>query len=184
MPPPKKTAATRPTRKPKNKAPAEPKLSRSRPPEDMSAVEWQIRLRRQFGREQSFVLENIGEEQVFSDFFVTNPDSGSRYRVAIRGVMTGVNFCSCPDFATNGLGTCKHIEFTLARIEARRGGKTALKGGLSSVLWRNLFALWRGAQPALSRGSGLSAGTRPKCRETVRPASRRRLARGAVVQAG
>ena len=129
MPPPKKTAATRPSRKSRNKVPAEPKLSRSRPPEDMSAVEWQIRLRRQFGREQSFMLENIGDEPVFSEFFVTNPDRDSRYRVAIRGVMAGENFCSCPDFATNGLGTCKHIEFTLARIETRRGGKTALKAG-------------------------------------------------------
>jgi superfamily II DNA or RNA helicase len=95
----------------------------------MAIGEWQTRLRRQFGREQSFLLENVGAEPVFSEFNLTNPENGGRYRVAIRGMQPGSNFCSCPDFATNYLGTCKHIEFTLARLEARRGGKAALTRG-------------------------------------------------------
>jgi predicted nucleic acid-binding Zn finger protein len=33
----------------------------------------------------------------------------------------GGNFCSCPDYAMNDLGTCKHLEFTLARLEKKRG---------------------------------------------------------------
>jgi hypothetical protein len=41
----------------------------------------------------------------------------------------GQNFCICPDFATNDLGTCKHIEFTLARLESRRSGTAALRRG-------------------------------------------------------
>ena len=49
--------------------------------------------------------------------------------MAIRGEGLGDNFCSCPDFATNNLGTCKHVEFTLARLMAKRGGKAALKRG-------------------------------------------------------
>lgn len=129
MPQPKKSATTRSSQKPKHKTPAEPRLSRLRRPDDMSVEDWQTRLRRQFGREQSFLLENIGSEPVFSEYFITNPESGSRYRVAIRGTSAGMNYCSCPDFATNDLGTCKHIEFTLARIETRRGGKAALKAG-------------------------------------------------------
>ena len=32
----------------------------------------------------------------------------------------GGNFCSCPDYATSELGTCKHIEFTLARLLRKR----------------------------------------------------------------
>src|SRR5262249_48910834 len=51
------------------------------------------------------------------------------YRVAIGGRQPGDNFCSCPDFATNALGTCKHIEFTLGHLERKRGGKTALRDG-------------------------------------------------------
>jgi hypothetical protein len=96
---------------------AAPKLSRQHKPEHMSLEEWQTALRRQFGREQPFTLENIGNEPVFSEFIVRNPERGSAYRVAIRGVMPGDNFCACPDFATNTLGPCKHIEFTLTKLE-------------------------------------------------------------------
>jgi ERCC4-related helicase len=86
-------------------------------------------LRRQFGREQAFVLENLGGEPFFSEFRVSNPVSKSRYRVAIRGRGPGGNFCSCPDYATNELGTCKHIEFTLGRLERKRGAKAAFARG-------------------------------------------------------
>jgi superfamily II DNA or RNA helicase len=116
---------------PKRSAPhrGAPRLSRLRAPHDLSPAEWQTQLRRQFGREQSFELVNLGTEPVFSDFAVGNPQSGGRYRVAIRGTRPGDNFCTCPDFETNDLGTCKHIEFTLARIEARRDGGAALEDG-------------------------------------------------------
>jgi superfamily II DNA or RNA helicase len=117
------------SRKNPSRNPAEPRLSRLRRPGDLAVDEWQIKLRRQFGLEQAFVLENLGSEPVFSEFAVTNPASKGRYRVVIRGSSLGENFCSCPDFATNDLGTCKHIEFTLGRLQAKRGGKTALKQG-------------------------------------------------------
>ncbi|MHB8255142.1 MAG: DEAD/DEAH box helicase, partial [Acidiferrobacter sp.] len=107
----------------------EPKFSRTHVPADLSAVDWQRALRRQFGREQPFDLENLGDAPFFSEFRVHNPDSQSRYRVTIRGVKPGDNFCSCPDYATNELGTCKHIEFTLARLSKRRGAKAAFARG-------------------------------------------------------
>ncbi len=107
----------------------EPKLSRTHAPADLSPVEWQRGLRRQFGREQAFGLENLGSEPFFSEFRVSNPVSKSSYRVAIRGLGPGGNFCSCPDYATSELGTCKHIEFTLARLEKKRGAKTAFARG-------------------------------------------------------
>jgi len=99
----------------------------------MEPAEWQAMLRRQFGKEQDFGLDNLGTESVFSDFAVSNPASKRRYRIAIRGTNLGDNYCSCPDFATNNLGTCKHIEFTLARLKAKRGGKAALKRGYSAA---------------------------------------------------
>ena len=98
----------------------EPKLARTLAPTGLPPVDWQRALRRQFGREQAFDLENIGEEPFFSEFRVANPESKSKYYVAIRGGRPGDNFCACPDFATNELGTCKHIEFTLARLEKER----------------------------------------------------------------
>lgn len=132
--------------KAKGKPAAEPRLSRTRRPPELSAAGWQAALRRQFGREQHFGLENLGSEPVFSDFRVFNPASGGRYRVAIRGRTPGENFCSCPDFATNDLGTCKHIEFTLGRLQARRGGKAALARGFQpaySEVWLDYAGLRR-----------------------------------------
>jgi superfamily II DNA or RNA helicase len=105
------------------------KLSRLYKPADMSLEDWQIELRRQFGREQPFLLKNLGEERVFSEFEVTNPVSRSAYRVVVRGERPGDNCCSCPDFATNTLGTCKHIEHTLAVLRRKRGGAAALRAG-------------------------------------------------------
>jgi superfamily II DNA or RNA helicase len=95
----------------------------------MSLEAWQTELRRQFGREQDFRLKNIGGEPIFSEFEVTNPQTKRTYRVAIRGAALGENFCSCPDFTVNTLGTCKHIEFTLAKLGRKRGGKAALALG-------------------------------------------------------
>jgi hypothetical protein len=107
----------------------EQKLSRTHAPAEISPLEWQRILRRQFGREQAFGLENIGAEPFFSEFRVSNPQSKSAYRVAIRGKLPGDNYCACPDYATNELGTCKHIEFVLAQLEKKRGAKTSFTRG-------------------------------------------------------
>ena len=160
---------TRATRKPTSKTPkagktappAEPRVSRTRRPKDLDVADWQTALRRQFGREQSFGLENLGTDPVFSDFRVHNPSSGTRYRVAIRGSSVGQNSCTCPDYATNDLGTCKHIEFTLAKLTSRRGGKAALAKGFQpeySEVWLDYagsrhvrFRAGTGCPPALLR---------------------------------
>jgi len=39
-----------------------------------------------------------------------------KYNVTIRSLNRRANFCSCPDFANNQLGTCKHIEAVLHTI--------------------------------------------------------------------
>jgi len=107
------------------------KLSRTHRPDGMSVEEWQIALRRQFGREQNYDLQNLGTDPLFSEFAVTNPQTERTYRVAVRGEALGVNFCSCPDFAVNTLGTCKHIEFTLARLGRTRRRRALLQAGYS-----------------------------------------------------
>lgn len=55
----------------------DPKLSRTHAPPDLSPLDWQRGLRRQFGREQAFGLENLGREPFFSEFRVSNPVSKS-----------------------------------------------------------------------------------------------------------
>jgi superfamily II DNA or RNA helicase len=117
----KPKAATKPNK--------ETRLSRTHAPAGLSPADWQRQLRRQFRREQDFELENLTSEPFFSEFRVSNPLSRSSYRVAIRGLGPGGNFCACPDYSTNELGTCKHIEFTLARLEKKRGFKAAFARG-------------------------------------------------------
>jgi hypothetical protein len=132
------TARKSPVKKSKTAKPTEPRLSRTRRPPELEVVDWQTALRRQFGREQNFGMENLGPEPVFSDFRVSNPLSGTRYRVAIRGLAPGHNFCTCLDYATNDLGTCKHIEFTLAKLQAKRGAKATFAAGFQpgySEVW-------------------------------------------------
>jgi SNF2 family DNA or RNA helicase len=93
------------------------KVSYYRKPDDMSTDEWQIALRQQFAEKQNFTVKNIGQHKVYSDFLVFNPKSGNEYKIAVRDYAFGNNFCECPDFKKNGLGTCKHIEFVLKQIK-------------------------------------------------------------------
>ncbi len=105
------------------------RLSHLRKPQEMTPEQWQTALRREFGRQQSFGMTNTGTDPVFSEFRITNPATKGEYRVAIRGLRPGENYCSCPDFAVNTLGTCKHIEFVLDNLQRQRGGSAALKKG-------------------------------------------------------
>lgn len=105
------------------------KVSRLRRPEGMPLEHWQIALRRQFAQTQNFRLLNIGVEPFFSEFTVANPQTHREYRVAIRGLGLGDNYCSCPDFAVNTLGTCKHIEWVLGKLQRKRGAMKAFAQG-------------------------------------------------------
>jgi superfamily II DNA or RNA helicase len=120
-------AGTKPRRRGKKKQ--NRTLSRLKKPDDMSLEEWQIALRRDFAQTQKFRVKNLGDEPLFSEFEVTNPATKRTYRVSIRGRAIGENFCSCPDFAVNTLGTCKHIEYVLARVARHPGAKAALAAG-------------------------------------------------------
>ena len=98
-------------------------------PEDMTIDEWQAGLRKQFGIAQNFIVKNIGDHPVFSDFTVHNPASGKTYKIAIRSREAGLNFCSCPDFKVNLLGTCKHIEYVLYKIKSVERNKYLFSKG-------------------------------------------------------
>jgi len=58
----------------------------------------------------------------FGDYTVKSA-SGQTYRVAVRGPGLFENYCSCPDFAVNTLGTCKHIEAMLLQLRKRHQKK-------------------------------------------------------------
>jgi superfamily II DNA or RNA helicase len=56
---------------------------------------------------------------IYGDYKIKSA-SGKTYRVALRGPGLFDNYCSCPDFAVNTLGTCKHIEAMLVRLKKRK----------------------------------------------------------------
>lgn len=74
----------------------EPKLSRNRAPGDLSVQDWQRGLRRQFGREQAFGLENLGKRGVLFRF----PGQQSGVEVELSsgdpGAWTGWKFLFVP----------------------------------------------------------------------------------------
>jgi superfamily II DNA or RNA helicase len=111
------------------KKPIRLKVSRTHKPDDLSLEEWQRVLRKQYGEQQKFRIKNIGDHPIFSDYQLTNPVSGRTYKIAIRGDKPEDNFCSCPDYGINNLGTCKHIEYTLTQLKKKRGAKKTFKIG-------------------------------------------------------
>lgn len=108
------------------------KISPVKKPENFTLEEWQIELRRQIAREGSLRLKNVGGHPLFSTFEVKNKKTGRIYRVVIRGQSPGINYCSCPDFEINTLGTCKHIESVLRFLGRNKENRKLLKKGYVS----------------------------------------------------
>jgi len=96
-------------------------------PPDINLRDWQIALRKQYAQKNDFEVTKLGTEPVWADYLVKNPKHESRYRVALRSKDIGANFCTCGDFRTNTLGTCKHIEAVLAFVSTNRNLKKYLK---------------------------------------------------------
>lgn len=104
------------------------KVSYYRKPENMNMEEWQKALRRQFAEKSIFLIEPFDKTQPLSgDFRVHNPESKHVYKVAFRGIDSEWNYCSCPDFQTSQLGTCKHIEAVRLKLEQSPKTKSWLK---------------------------------------------------------
>src|SRR3990170_4806166 len=110
-------------------SPAGMNLSRTHKPDGLGLDDWQRLLRVRFGERQRYKLENRGDHPIFSEFLLTNPESGKTYKIAIRGNAAFDNYCSCPDYDVNGLGTCKHIAFAVSRLMKRKGAKKAFREG-------------------------------------------------------
>jgi SNF2 family DNA or RNA helicase len=110
----------------KKSAPVKTKISHTRKPENMSDVEWQTILRQQIAADESFDIQKTSDGAVFGDYKVHSGKTSNTYKVALRSADNSLNFCSCPDFKTNQLGTCKHIEAVLSKIKSRPALKRQL----------------------------------------------------------
>jgi SWIM zinc finger len=90
-------------------------------------IEQQITERREraLGAIAKILKRPAGEP--YGDYSVKSA-SGKTYRLAMRGPGLFENYCSCPDFRVNTLGTCKHIEALLLRLRRRHGAALERKG--------------------------------------------------------
>ncbi len=84
--------------------------------EPYDPIQTQIERRRQRAKEEIARLVNCGSHVAYSEFEVTST-SGRAYRVQIRSLTELTNSCTCPDYQTNLVGTCKHIEGVLLHLQ-------------------------------------------------------------------
>jgi superfamily II DNA or RNA helicase len=87
-------------------------------------IQEQIKRRRERAREEILKITNKGGHPLFSQFEVKSV-SGRAYRVEIRSLDEMQNSCTCPDYKTNLIGTCKHIEGVLLYLRVEYDNKLA-----------------------------------------------------------
>src|SRR5947208_6256989 len=75
--------------------------------------------RRERARAERMMVKSADPGRPWTDYAVSSTVSGKTYRVAVRGREPADSYCSCPDFRTNTLGTCKHILHVFAKLNRR-----------------------------------------------------------------
>ena len=86
------------------------RLSNTIKPADMGLEEWQVALRQEQAKRERFIISETSSLFSPGEYKVRNPRSRHQYKIIYRGEYSPWNYCSCPDFRTSGLGTCKHVE--------------------------------------------------------------------------
>lgn len=71
--------------------------------------------------EETMRVRSADASTPWADYVTTSHHTGKTYRVSLRGIEPHQSYCSCPDFRTNGLGTCKHILHVAAKVKKRFG---------------------------------------------------------------
>ena len=82
-------------------------------------IEHALRERQERAKSEKFRISSADATKPWTDYTVASALSGKTYRVALRGEERGQSYCSCPDFRTNTLGTCKHVLHLLDRVRRR-----------------------------------------------------------------
>jgi len=77
----------------------------------------EIERRRQRGMSEACHIQAINNRDPFYGDYRLGSDSGGRYTIEIRSLAKRLNTCDCPDHAINRLGTCKHVEAVLHKIQ-------------------------------------------------------------------
>lgn len=93
------------------------KVSHHYKPDNLTLQEWQVALRRQAAVKEQFAISEKDRKEYPGYYNVINPVTGNDYKVVYRGQDSSWNYCSCMDFKTSQLGTCKHLEAVKLWIE-------------------------------------------------------------------
>lgn len=93
------------------------KVSYHYKPDNLTLQEWQVALRRQAAVKEQFAISEKDRKEYPGYYNVINPVTGNDYKVVYRGQDSSWNYCSCMDFKTSQLGTCKHLEAVKLWIE-------------------------------------------------------------------
>jgi superfamily II DNA or RNA helicase len=93
---------------------------RARPSGWSTSDDDEIERRRLRGVNEALRIEPHTPDAGFFGCYRVRSGDGQRYRVEIRSLSEPINSCDCPDHRINGLGTCKHIEATVLRLQQRR----------------------------------------------------------------
>jgi SNF2-related domain/Helicase conserved C-terminal domain len=103
------------------------------PPGWLTSDDHEITLRRWRGSTEILSVSALEADQPFFGTFCAESASGGHYEVEIRSFDGFANSCGCIDYRVNGLGTCKHIEGTLAVVARGRGSRAAKAAGNSRI---------------------------------------------------
>lgn len=117
----KKSSTKSKSTKKKSQAVRIPKISWVVKPDGMEIRQWQRALRTQVAAEETMGVSAVDERNVPGEYEVRNPQTRQTYKVVYRGEDSPWNYCSCMDFKTNHLCTCKHIEKVKLWISETRG---------------------------------------------------------------
>ena len=104
----------------KGKTAKKAKISWIVKPEGMTFSEWQIALRKQIAQEEHFGISCVDDKLLPGEYCVKSPKTKQEYKVVYRGGKSQWNYCSCLDFKTSQLGTCKHLEAVKLWIKGNR----------------------------------------------------------------
>lgn len=110
-----------------------PKINNMQKPAGMKLEEWQVALRKLQAEKETFAIRMVDEQYAPGEFRVANAATRNEYKVVYRGKDNLWNYCSCYDFKTSQLGTCKHMEAVKLWVRKKRKKVQVAEPDYSSV---------------------------------------------------
>lgn len=128
-----KTSANSKSSKTKKAKVVVPKMNNVVKPQSLSLEEWQVALRQQQAEKEVFAISQVDEEYCPGEYKIGNAITRNEYKVVYRGRNSMWNYCSCMDFKTSQLGTCKHLEAVKLWVKKKKKKVNREQPSYSSV---------------------------------------------------